>query len=76
MRSLEHLQRMFPDKSGIIFIDNDELFKEKVSREGYGRYFKDNIAGDFGHCTPLGDRLLAENIAGAILREIFSWSFD
>jgi hypothetical protein len=29
------------------------------------------FAGDFGHCTDKGNRLLAENIATVILKEVF-----
>jgi lysophospholipase L1-like esterase len=29
------------------------------------------LGGDFGHCTPKGNRLLAENIAQTILKEVF-----
>ena len=71
MRSIEPLKKLFPDKAGIIFVDNEKIFKDAVRREGYDEYFNDNFAGDFGHCTPKGDRLLAENIAKTILKEYF-----
>jgi len=29
------------------------------------------FGGDFGHCTDKGNKLLANNIAGAVLKEIF-----
>jgi len=29
------------------------------------------FGGDFGHCTPKGNRLLATNIADVILKEVF-----
>jgi len=74
MRPLEHLQRMFTDKSGVAFVDNEGLFKEKVNDSDYGKYFEDNFAGDFGHCTPLGNRLLAEQIADVILQDVFGGS--
>ena len=31
----------------------------------------DMFGGDFGHCTVKGNRLLAENVARVILKEIF-----
>jgi hypothetical protein len=34
-------------------------------------YFVDMSGGDFGHCAPKGNRLLAENIANVILKEVF-----
>ncbi|HTY45125.1 MAG TPA: tetratricopeptide repeat protein [Patescibacteria group bacterium] len=70
MRSVEPLRNIFPDNGkGIIFVDNEKLFKDAVRREGSGAYFKDMFAGDFGHCTNKGNRLLAENIADAILKK-------
>ena len=29
-------------------------------------------AGDFGHCTPMGNILIAQNIADVILKEVFN----
>jgi Tfp pilus assembly protein PilF len=71
MRSIAPLKNIFAGKKDIIFVDNEIVFKEAVNRSGYKEYFKDNFAGDFGHCTPKGNRLLAENIAKVILKEVF-----
>jgi hypothetical protein len=38
--------------------------------ESYQGYFRDMFGGDFGHCTPKGNRLLAKNIAQEILKNI------
>jgi hypothetical protein len=73
MRSLEPLQRILKDSNqGIIFVDNEKVFKDAVSKEGYKTYFIDMFGGDFGHCTEKGNRLLAENIANVILKECFN----
>jgi len=71
MRSLRPLMQLFKDKEGIIFIDNEGLFKEAVRKDGYRYYFVDMFADDFGHCTPAGNRLLAENIADNLIKEYF-----
>jgi tetratricopeptide (TPR) repeat protein len=71
MRSIEPLKKMFSDTEGVLFVDNSAVFREAVQRSRYEDYFTDIFAGDFGHCTPEGNRLLAENIAQAILREYF-----
>jgi len=52
---------------GVIFVDNENCFREGIAREGVTAYFTDLFAGDFGHMTPKGKRLLAANIAAAIL---------
>ncbi|MDP8298067.1 MAG: tetratricopeptide repeat protein, partial [Candidatus Orphnella occulta] len=68
-RSVEPLKRIFDEKGDVIFVNNEKFFKEAVRREGYTEYFVDMLAGDFGHATKKGNRLLAENIANTILKE-------
>ena len=71
MRNLEPLKKLFQSTEGIIFVDNEEVFKQALRSTKYEEYFTDQFGGDFGHCTPKGNRLLAENIADVILRECF-----
>ncbi len=73
MRSLLPLKMIFgpQERKNIIFVDNEGLFKDAVSKDGYNAYFTDIFAGDFGHCTEKGNRLLAQNIADTIIREYF-----
>jgi hypothetical protein len=71
VRSVEPLKKMLGNDAGIIFVDNENLFKEALQKASYKEYFKDMLAGDFGHCTDKGNRILAQNIAGAIFKEVF-----
>ncbi|MFH1799386.1 MAG: tetratricopeptide repeat protein [Candidatus Omnitrophota bacterium] len=71
MRDSASLKEIFEGKEGIIFVDNEKTFKERVNKDNYGEYFIDEMFGDFGHCTEKGNRLLAENIARIILKEVF-----
>ena len=71
MRNVEPLKRIFEKDEGVIFVDNETIFKEAVKKSGLKEVFKDMFGGDFGHCTPKGNRLLARNIADTILKEIF-----
>lgn len=72
MRSISPLRKIFEnDEKGVIFVDNELIFKEAINKYGTRAYFKDMFGGDFGHCTDKGNRLLAENIANTILREVF-----
>lgn len=70
MRSVESLKRIFDDQSGIIFVDNEKIFKKAVAKGNYRDYFIDNFAGDFGHCNLKGNKLIAANLAGVILKEL------
>lgn len=71
MRSISPLIEIFQGKRGIIFVDNEKLFKDAVKKTGYNDYFVDMFAGDFGHCTRKGNKLLVEHIADTILKESF-----
>ncbi|MDP3041334.1 MAG: tetratricopeptide repeat protein [Candidatus Omnitrophota bacterium] len=72
MRNTKPLKEIFEGQKGVIFVDNEGIFKDTVKNDGYKAYFRDMFAGDFGHCTPKGNRLLAENIAQVILKEVFN----
>jgi Flp pilus assembly protein TadD len=71
MRNIGPLKKIFAAYDGVVFVDNEKVFKKAVVRGGYEEYFVDMFAGDFGHCTNKGNRLLAENIANVILKEYF-----
>ncbi len=72
MRSVAALMNIFENKTGVIFVDNEESFKQLVRDAGVKQVFRDLFAGDFGHCTDKGNRLLAQNIAEAILKAVGS----
>ena len=71
MRSIEPLKKIFEHDEGLIFVDNESIFKEVLKKASYKEYFRDMFGGDFGHCTEKGNRLLAQNIANVILKEVF-----
>lgn len=69
MRGIEDLRQMFDSSQGVIFVDNERIFKEALAKGSFEDYFTDRFAGDFGHCTAKGNNLLANNISEAIIRE-------
>ncbi|MFA4984572.1 MAG: tetratricopeptide repeat protein [Candidatus Omnitrophota bacterium] len=71
-RSVGPLKKLLGYSDGIIFVDNERLFKEALKRDRYEYYFEDNFAGDFGHCTIEGNKLLAGNVARTIVNEYFN----
>jgi tetratricopeptide (TPR) repeat protein len=71
LRRLEPLIKMFASVEGITFLENREVFQAALEPGKYSEYFTDNFAGDFGHCTREGNRIIAQNVANLILREIF-----
>ena len=67
VRSIEPLKMILQDSEDISFVSNEENFKEALKSAAYSEYFTDYFAGDFGHCTHKGNRLIAENLADSIL---------
>lgn len=71
MRDLNTLKTLFDDKEGIVFVSNKNVFRDAIKKGSLTDYFTDTFAGDFGHCTAKGNRLLAKNIGDIILKERF-----
>ena len=76
MRSIKPLKRILNTHENIIFVDNEISFKNMVKEKGYAHCFTDMFGGDFGHCTPEGNKLLAENIMRAVTENIFKESTE
>ena len=73
IRDVEVLKRMVraeKDYDNIIFVDNQASFQDALNPERYFDYFTDRNYDDMGHCTPDGNRILASNIADAILTHL------
>jgi tetratricopeptide (TPR) repeat protein len=67
MRPLAPLQRLLSEASDVVLIDNEHVFKRALLGRPYTEIFVDLFAGDFGHATVEGNRLIAENVADTIL---------
>ena len=60
------LKKIFTKNESIIFISNEENFMEALENGKYEDYFIDNLRPTFGHATPKGNRLIAENVANVL----------
>jgi tetratricopeptide (TPR) repeat protein len=68
--SVEPLREMLRgsgDAADVYFVSNERSFRGALAREEYFDYFVDKFACGFGHCTEKGNRLVAKNIADALL---------
>ena len=45
-----------------------ETFKGVLKRHVYDDLFIDSFADDFGHATPFGNRVIAENVTQELLK--------
>jgi tetratricopeptide (TPR) repeat protein len=61
------LRGVLAGRSGVYFVDNDRGFAEQIARAGVDSVFIDLFGGTFGHCTALGYRILARNVADGVL---------
>ena len=52
----------------LFYIDNYEIFMNLLKRYKYDDLFTDNFATDFGHATPLGNRVIVDNVAKKLLK--------
>lgn len=49
-------------------MDNEKIFKDALKHAKCEEFFIDNFVGDFGHATPKGNMLIAENVVNVILK--------
>lgn len=66
--SVDKLKRKFNGSEEIIFLSNKENFSDALRNDKYEKYFIDRCYGSFGHATPEGNKLIAENAADVILQ--------
>ena len=69
--SVEKLKQDLKDSpyyDKLIFISNEENFKQALQTHKTEDIFRDMFAGTFGHCTEFGNTLIAENVAETILK--------
>ena len=69
-RPIAPLVGMLSSEIGIVFVDNQKTFADALTKNRYDDLFSDRFAGDFGHCTPSGNALLANNVANQILEVV------
>jgi len=70
LRNISPLKKLLHPADGVIFVDNEQVFRRALMKEGYDYLFTDRFGGDFGHCTREGNRVLAGNLAAVIMREV------
>ena len=68
VRSVKSLKYMLGNFNNITFISNEENFKKELKNHKTKEIFMDMFGGNFGHCTELGNTLIAENVAENILK--------
>lgn len=70
LRDVNDLKVFLRDSKDAYFVDNNESFEKAVEQYGFDEVFVDAFAGDFGHGSALGNKIIAENVAKVILKEV------
>ena len=65
-RSIDSLKDLFIFEKDIIYISNEDNFKQELLLYPYDFIFTDNFASDFGHCTEYGNQLIANNVYSSL----------
>lgn len=68
VRNIKTLKQILKNFDEVTFISNERNFKQALKTHKVEDIFVDRFAGDFGHCTKLGNTLIAENVAETILK--------
>ena len=70
LRHIRDMKEMFQGYEDILFVSNRENFLEALEEADFEDIFSDRCYYDFGHGTAKGNRLIAQNLAHAIEREL------
>jgi tetratricopeptide (TPR) repeat protein len=71
VRDIEPLKKILEYDPQVLFISNEQVFSEALEKNHFKLLFTDMFAGDFGHCTDLGNSIIAKNVADQLLEALF-----
>ena len=66
------LRDLLGDDPRILYVGNENNFEKALEEYRYEDLFVDRFAGTFGHPTDLGNKILAESVARAILNSVLT----
>lgn len=67
LRPVAPLEEILNRDPAVLFVSTEDPFRKALAETTYNALFTDVFAGDFGHKTPRGNKLLAETIGNAVL---------
>ncbi|MDD3347620.1 MAG: tetratricopeptide repeat protein [Oscillibacter sp.] len=72
MRDVASLRQVFDADHDVVFVSNEDNFRQALEKYKFNELFEDHFAGDFGHATRLGNSLIAKRLADELMRLVFS----
>jgi hypothetical protein len=70
MRYIDPLKEVLGREDEIIYVENKTNFENLLRQYAWDKIFTDTFAGDFGHCTELGNNTIAKNLVEHIKAEL------
>ncbi len=67
LRNMALLQQTLKEWDDILFVSNQENFNKELQVHRWSELFVDKFAGDFGHTTTYGHKLIAQNVLKTVL---------
>ncbi len=67
LMEVSDIEAFFEGDEDITYVENKKNFEDALITHSYDEVFIDRQYGVFGHCTDLGNRMIAENLADTIL---------
>jgi len=64
--SVKSLRKLLDHRSDVTYLENRENFETALLEADYRVIFEDSFAGSFGHLSPEGNMLVAENVTDAL----------
>jgi lysophospholipase L1-like esterase len=64
--SVEGLRKLLDYREDLTYLENRTNFETALLDASYWELFEDNFAGSFGHLSPRGNQLVAQNVADAL----------
>lgn len=71
LRSVRKLRFLLDNAEDPIYVDNEQVFREAIEKSSYDEFFIDRFAGDFGHCSDRGNRLIVDNLIATVFEPTF-----
>jgi hypothetical protein len=65
LRKIDVLEKVIIGE--VSYISNYQIFVDLLGKYPYDELFSDEFAGDFGHATTFGNRIIADNVARQLL---------
>jgi tetratricopeptide (TPR) repeat protein len=64
--SVESLKKLLDYRDDVTYLENRTDFEAALLERRYRELFNDNFAGSFGHLSPLGNEMVAKNVADTL----------